>query len=65
MIHFFKFAGLAAVALIFLGLFVALFYGAVAALLEIGGWPLLVYFVLVLVCVWLMVRSWWKGVRHG
>jgi len=65
MIHFFKFAGLAAVALIFLGLFVALFYGAVAALLEIGGWSLCIFVVLVVVCAMLMVRSWRKGVRHG
>lgn len=64
MIHFFQFAGLAAVALIFLSLFVSLFYGAVAVFIQAGGWPLGIFVVLVLACAWLMVRSWWKGVRH-
>ncbi len=65
MIHLFKFAGLAAAALIFLGLFVAIFYGAVAVFIHAGGWPLGIFVVLVVVCAWLMVRAWWKGVRHG
>lgn len=32
---------------------------------QAGGWPLGIFVVLVVVCAWLMVRAWWKGVRHG
>lgn len=64
MIHLLKFAGLAAGALIILGLFVALFYGAVAVFVHAVGWPLAVFVVLVVVCAWLMVRSWRQGVSH-